>query len=87
MWNALFMGIVAVCAGACITWLIGDSLSERVAAHSEDAGRFAGLGATPPRDTAPARRGRLSTIAAQRRYACAARRRRVAQHVQRSPLH
>jgi len=87
MWNAFFMGIVAVCAGACITWLIGDALSGSVAARSEDAGRFAGLGAAPPRDAAPKRRDRMNPLAAQRRYACAARRRRVAQHVQRSPLH
>ena len=79
-----FIGIVAVLAGGCITWLLGDALPESVAARSEDAGRFAGLGATSRE--APRRRARMGAVAAQRRRTGAISRRRVSQHVQRSPI-
>ena len=84
MWNMFFIGIVAVLAGACITWLTGDALPESIVARSEDAGRFAGLG-TASRE-APRRRIRMGAVAARRRRAGAATRRRVAQHAQRSPV-
>lgn len=84
MWNMLFIGIAAVLVGACITWLTGDALPESIAARSEDAGRFAGLGSAPRE--APKRRVRMGAIAAQRRRSGAATRRRVAHHAQRSPV-
>lgn len=85
MWNMFFVGIVSVLAGACITWLVGDALTESVAARSEDAGRFAGLGSAA-REAAPRRRERMDALAAQRRRAGALTRRRIAHHPQRSPL-
>ena len=85
MWNMFFIGIAAVLAGACITWLIGDAVPESIATRSEDAGRFAGLGAAPREN--PKRRVRMGAVAAQRRRAGATTRRRATHHVQRSPTH
>lgn len=84
MWNMFFIGIAVVLAGACITWLIGDALPEAIAARSEDAGRFAGLGSAPRE--APRRRVRMGAVAAQRRRTGATARRRVSHPVQRSPI-
>ncbi|HTH62103.1 MAG TPA: hypothetical protein VL689_18355 [Paraburkholderia sp.] len=84
MWNVFFIGVVAVLAGACVTWLIGDGLSESIAARSEDAGRFAGLGSAP-REVVK-RRARVGAVAAARRRAGAATRRRIAHPMQRSPI-
>jgi hypothetical protein len=84
MWNMFFIGIVTVLAGACITWLVGDALPESVASRSEDAGRFAGLGSASRE--APRRRARTGAVAAARQRAGAITRRRVAHHVQRSPI-
>jgi hypothetical protein len=84
MWNMLLIGVVAVLAGGCVTWLIGDGLPESFADRSEDAGRFAGLGSAPRE--LPRRRTRMRAFAAPRRHTSAATRRRAVHPVQRSPI-
>jgi hypothetical protein len=70
MLQLFVLGIVAVSAGACATWLMAVSLSQKAIASSVEAGRFAGLGeeSEQPHKTR-GRRREARVVAQPRRHA------------------